>query len=239
MNTQLQQDGIHDGFCIAYDEYSAAITETVDDEGTFSGDMIFYIYPGHRHALLGVFVDGVMMKAKGALLNSTFTYHSDRPPSYKLIDNETVYKHDPSSHDYISSDPLLPDHYEQVRVTVQVVQPSTISGAGEGLFAKTDLGKGEVVSFYNGTRLSHKEVDGREWSLNGNTISFNDNCVLDMPNECSTLDNYTASLGHKANHSFNPNCSYDFFYHPRFGEIKCIKTLRTIEHSEELTCCYD
>ena len=230
------KDGTRDGFCVAYDEYRAAIAGTVDDDGTFSGDMIFYIYPDHRHALVGIFVDGIMVKAKGALLNSTFTYRSDCPLSYKLIDNETVYKHNPSSHDCISSDPLQPDHYEQARVTVQ---PSSICGAGEGLFAKTKLGEGEVVSFYNGTRLTHNEVDGREWSLNGNTISLNDDCVLDVPREWSTLNNYTASLGHKANHSFNPNCSYNHFHHPRFGEIKCIKTLRMIEHGEELTCCYD
>ena len=85
MNTQLQQDGTHDGFCIAYDEYSAAIAGTVDDEGMFSGDMIFYIYSDHHHTLVGIFVDGVKMKAKGALLNSTFTYHSDHPPSYVTV----------------------------------------------------------------------------------------------------------------------------------------------------------
>lgn len=230
------RDGTRDGFCIAYDEYNAAIVGNVDDDGAFSGDTIFYLYPDCCHALVGVFIDGVMVKAKAAMLTSPFTHHSDSLPSYKLIDDKSVYKHDPSSHDSISSDPLLPDHYEQARVTVK---QSNICGAGEGLFAKTDLNEDEIVSFYNGIRLGHEEVDGREWSLNGNTISLNENCVLDVPSQWSTLNKYKASLGHKANHSFNPNCMYDLFCHPRFGEIKCIRTLRMIDHGEELTCCYD
>lgn len=230
------KDGTRDGFCIVYDEYNAAIVGNVDDNGAFSGDAIFYIYPDYWHALVGVFVDGVMMKAKPAILDSTFTHYNDKLPSYKLIDDESVYKHDPSNHDCISCDPLLPDHYEQAKVTVK---ESDICGAGEGLFAKATLEEGLVVSFYNGIRLTHEEVDSREWSLNGNTISLDDSCVLDVPREWSRLKNYKGSLGHKANHSFNPNCTYELFHHPRFGEIKCIKTLRKIDCGEELTCCYD
>lgn len=230
------KDGTRDGFCITYDEYDAAITGNVASDGSFSGHTIFYIYPDHHHAFVGLFDDGIMVKAKSAMLGSTFTHRCDSLPAYKLIDTENVYKYDPSSHDCISSDPLLPDYYEQAKV---LVKQSNIQRAGEGLFARTDLEEGEVVSFYNGIRLTHKEVDGREWSLNGNTISLDDDCVLDVPSQWSTLESYKATLGHKANHSFNPNCIYDLFHHPRFGPIKCIRTLRSINSDEELTCCYD
>ena len=228
--------GTRDGFCIAYDEYNAAVAGNVNTDGCFSGNAIFYIYPDHHHVLMGLFDDGVMVKAKSATLDSPFTHYVDNLPPYKLSDDKNVYKYDPSNHESISSDPLLPDHYEQAKVTVKW---SHICGAGEGLFAKTELEEGEVVSFYNGIRLSHEEVDGREWSLNGNTISLDDDCVLDVPSQWSALSNYKASLGHKANHSFKPNCMYDLFYHPRFGQIKCIRTLRKLDCGEELTCCYD
>lgn len=230
------ENGTRVGFCIAYDEYNAAIAGNVDDDGVFSGNTILYIYPDSCHALVGLFDDGIMVNAKSAMLDSTLSHHNDSLPSYKVTDDKNMYKHDPSNHDCISSDPLLPDHYEQAKVTVK---HSNICSAGEGLFAKTDLKEGEIVSFYNGIRLTHEEVDGREWSLNGNTISLDDDCVLDVPSQWSTLNNYEASLGHKANHSFNPNCIYDLFHHPRFGHIKCIRTLRNIAHDEELTCCYD
>lgn len=230
------KDGARDGFCIAYDEYNAAIAGSVDDGGSFSGNNIFYIYPDNCHALVGSFADGVMVKATSVMLDSTFTECSNSLPSYKLINGKNFYKYDPSNRECISSDPLLEDIYEQSKV---IVKPSNICAAGEGLFAKADLEEGEIVSFYNGIRLTHKEVDGREWSLNGNTISLNDDCVLDVPSQWSTLKDYAASLGHKANHSFNPNCTYDLFHHPRFGEIKCIRTLRRVGCGEELTCCYD
>lgn len=38
------------------------------------------------------------------------------------------------------------------------VGQSLISGAGEGLFAKTDAGPDTVMAFYNGVRITHSEV---------------------------------------------------------------------------------
>ena len=35
--------------------------------------------------------------------------------------------------------------------------------------------------------------------------------------ECIDLDNYRASLAHKANHSFSPNCKFVAGDHPRKG----------------------
>ena len=87
-------------------------------------------------------------------------------------------------------------------------------------------------------RLTHEEVDAREWALNGNTISLNAKTVLDIPAEYSCVDVYCASLGHKANHSAEPNCECAPFTHPRFGEIKCIRTLCPVRKGEELTCNY-
>jgi len=56
--------------------------------------------------------------------------------------------------------------------------------------------------------LAH-QVDSRDWALNGNTISLDDETVIDVPEPYNHAAKYCASLGHKANHSFTPNCIYD------------------------------
>lgn len=38
------------------------------------------------------------------------------------------------------------------------VADSTIKGAGQGLFSKTDADKDTVMAFYNGVRITHSEV---------------------------------------------------------------------------------
>lgn len=38
------------------------------------------------------------------------------------------------------------------------VADSTIKGAGQGLFAKTDAEANTVMAFYNGVRITHLEV---------------------------------------------------------------------------------
>jgi histone-lysine N-methyltransferase SETD7 len=81
--------------------------------------------------------------------------------------SSTIYHRDESTHDCISQDPMLPDPYESKMVYV-----GKSSIAGEGLFALHDLQPDIVVSFYNGIRLTHKEVDERDWQLNSNTISL-------------------------------------------------------------------
>ena len=61
---------------------------------------------------------------------------------------------------------------------------------------------------------------------------------LDLPPECVSLNNYRASLGHKINHSFQPNCKWDQFVHPTFGRIPSIITIMDLKAGTELTCHY-
>mmetsp|Transcript_50171 Transcript_50171/g.93418 ORF Transcript_50171/g.93418 Transcript_50171/m.93418 type:complete len:368 (-) Transcript_50171:172-1275(-) len=135
----------------------------------------------------------------------------------------------------ISARMLTADPYEQRRVTVA---PSTMPGAGEGLFAKIPLYKGEVAAYYNGVRLPHDEVDNRDWSLNDNTIALNEDEVIDVPVNMAGLDVYCASLGHKANHSSEHNAMYTPVFHPRFGDIKCVRMLVDVQAGEEITVDY-
>jgi len=81
-------------------------------------------------------------------------------------------------------------------------------------------------------------VDARSWKLNNNTISLDEETVIDVPPKFSTTKTYCASLGHKANHSVENNAVYDICWHPRFGKIKCIRTIRDVQEDEEVTVLY-
>ena len=228
------KDNVRSGLLQAFDEFDGILQGVVNEEGLLSGGGIAYIYPDHRTALVGTFENGVMKSAKPAVLASDLS--GDQPPRFEFrADCPASLAYDESTGDCISSNPLVPDHYEQDRA---YVAPASIPGAGEGLFAKCDLDSDTVASFYNGIRLSHNEVDGRDWALNNNTISLDEEVVIDVPQIWSSTDRYCASLGHKANHSSTPNCKYDCFVHPRFGPIKCIRTLVPVSAGEELTCDY-
>ncbi len=61
---------------------------------------------------------------------------------------------------------------------------------------------------------------------------------MDLPLEYGDTKKYNATLGHKINHSFKPNCRWDVINHPVFGRIPRIVSLRTIPCGEELTCHY-
>ncbi|XP_062249417.1 histone-lysine N-methyltransferase SETD7 isoform X1 [Platichthys flesus] len=203
----------------------------VNEEGEMTGESVAYIYPDGHTALFGSFVDGNLIEARLASLISCVTGKScfDVPP------NSPVYSYDRSTSTCIATHTLLPDPYESKRV---FVASSVIKGAGQGLFAKTDAKTDTVMAFYNGVRITHSEVDSRDWALNGNTISLDEDTVIDVPQPLDQTERYCASLGHKANHSFTPNCKYDPFVHPRFGPIKCIRTLRAVQKDEELTVAY-
>ena len=58
------------------------------------------------------------------------------------------------------------------------------------------------------------------WDLEANSYKIFDPTrkrgTVDIPVELRSMDNYRASLAHKTNHSFIPNCEFDEFHHPRF-----------------------
>ena len=59
-------------------------------------------------------------------------------------------------------------------------------------------------------------------------IQLNSEMDLDIPDTCIETSVYNATLGHKANHSFTPNGTFDLFEHPRFGLISAISSLMDI-----------
>ncbi|XP_043982095.1 histone-lysine N-methyltransferase SETD7 [Gambusia affinis] len=225
------KDNIRCGECWIYYPDGGSVFGQVNEDGEMTGSSIAYIYPDGCTALYGSFVDGEIIEAHLATLTSNQTGR----PRFQIAPNSPVYSYDKSTSTCIATHALLPDPYESQRV---LVAESLINGAGQGLFAKAAAEPGTVMAFYNGVRITHSEVDSRDWALNGNTISLDDDTVIDVPQPFDQTERYCASLGHKANHSFTPNCQYELFVHPRFGPIKCIRTLRAVQKDEELTVAY-
>jgi [histone H3]-lysine4 N-methyltransferase len=181
------------------------------------GDDIVFTYP-----------DGIYVK--GEAKNGNFTSGAYFKPNgtkikdlkIDLVNRRMVHKFKKDS-----------DPYEQKHVVVKKVD-----GMGEGLFAKKSIPKGNLISLYAGVLVPHYAVDGRRWYFNSNTIEADGYFSIDVPFPDSSLSNYTASLGHKANHSFEPNSIYTSWFHPKFGEIMCIEAIKNIKKGREVLVNY-
>ncbi|EGG13759.1 histone-lysine N-methyltransferase [Cavenderia fasciculata] len=185
-----------------------------------------YYYPDHRFSIKGKWKDGDFVSGRAIA-----------PKGVPPIDDDVVeIKRDEATDTLISSDPLQADPYEQHYV---FVAPSTIPNSNEGLFAKRDIPANRLVSFYNGLRIDPKIADERDWSFNSNTMFLDKETYIDIPPSHSLTTQYCASLGHKANHSFQHNTVYKTCYHPRFGDIKCVTSIKPIAKGEEILVHYD
>ena len=94
-----------------------------------------------------------------------------------------------------------------------------MDGAEDGLFSKKDVKAGTVLAFYNGIRRERTRSAIESWQLEENAYKIfdptNKNGTVDICQEFRTLNNYCATLAHKTNHSFVPNCEFHEFHHPR------------------------
>jgi hypothetical protein len=93
-------------------------------------------------------------------------------------------------------------------------------------------------SFSKIAQVTQKEVDDRGWALNDNCLMLHDDLVIDIPPAFSSTSTYCASLGHKANHGLDPNAMYDLIFHPRFGDIKCVRAVEPIPMGTEILVDY-
>ena len=66
------------------------------------------------------------------------------------------------------------------------------------------------------------------WDDRGYRISLSDETRMDIPETMRQTHQYRASLGHKIQHSFDPNCEFWEIFHPVFGLIPCIRTLQVL-----------
>jgi len=237
--------GRQTGYCESFDDAGCATAGTLDQEGSFTGKNISFVFPDGVTCITGEFLDGEFMCGRyGRLLTPLAPRHErvigsieNHPACFVHIADDAMQVSAPVA-GTLAAELLVRDEYECERVEVRESRCNS-DCAGEGLFARRPLKKGEIFSFYNGVRITHSVVDGREWSLNERTASLDSDTVLDVPPEFATRERYCASLGHFANHSRWPNAHYTSgFEHPRFGEIVCLRANRAIEVGEEILCDY-
>ena len=209
--------------CWEYREGGGFLVGKVDpSNGEFSADQgIAYLYPDLSTALLGAFVGGTMKAAKSTRLIDVTLDPSTQimsPVFAQTLPHQPVMRYSKATSESIGQQPLVSDPYEDGTVRVR---PSAVEGGGDGLFAQKDLAKGAMVAFYNGVRLPYRVGVKEEWATSGYKIYINADYEsgerMDIPEECQSLDHYCATLGHKLNHSFRPNCEEWFIDHPRFG----------------------
>jgi len=238
--------GLPTGFCwLAHgnDEGHGWLHGEVDASGRFSGPAIAYVYPDLTTALLGDFEEECMVSARAAKIESAsvsaagiLQLHIVNKESGEK--NRPPFSRCPSDNDVVRCDWLLADPYESVTV---VCAPSRINGAGDGLFAAKDLPAGRVIAYYNGVRVE----PGQKYSANNCDyqiyVDWGDtdrSAFVDVPQKCADAGVYHASLAHKANHSFQPNCRFVPVEHPRFGRIPALFTLEAVPAGMELFAHY-
>jgi histone-lysine N-methyltransferase SETD7 len=216
-----------------------------DPRGQLTGTDITFIYPDLSTALLGQFTNGRLVSARTARLSATRLEDGILVPTFTVL-SDRQFHHWPSSLDRVLCPPLQSDPYESRLVRVAA---SGMDGGGEGLFATQVLGAGTMAAFYNGIRIpagSHNPHEATGYCIFidwGKQLPFpfpwvKEGEQIDVPEKYQSLEDYTATLAHKANHSFSPNCEYTNFCHPCYGLLPAIRTTQEVAGGEELSVHY-
>lgn len=133
------------------------------------------------------------------------------------------HRYGPGTPTTLPAEPLLVDPHEAETVRAG---PSSIPGAGTGLFARRRLAAGEVTAFFTGT-VRKKCADG-DGDTKGTAVPSAhsvdlDDVVIDLPASLLAEGSYEASSGHLVNFSFSPNVELVPFDHPRFGDVAAVR----------------
>jgi len=216
-------------------------------EGVETGDKMTYVYPDMTTALVGDFFEGRMVWAKEAMVTS-ITIMEDLPSvTWTQDPTGPSFSYSPSTKDTFGpSDRLLRDPFETRQV---LVRRSLMECGGEGMFARVSLPPGATAAVFNGFKVPLgesslaelvKEAEEAVYDRLAYTIHMpqEEDFFLDIPPSQADLRVYCGSLGHKVNHSFLPNCDFGTMYHPRWGRVRTIRTLRAVVEGEELLVDY-
>ena len=211
----------------------------VDMLGELTGDDIMYIYPDMITCLVGEFRKGVLISGRESRI-----HHVVQGDILQVVCNppdpgSPVFRYQPSDSHHLYVDHQVQDPYERGRVECR---RSEIENAGEGVFASRDIPANTVVCFYHGIYLGMGQGSPQEccdYQIYLDWYSAPDSPALDIPPSAQAYSDYKASLGHKVNHSWQPNCMYTKYEHPVFGHTAlAVKTIRSVSKGEELTAHY-
>ena len=226
-------------------------------DDTISGDNVTYIFPDYKTCLTGTFTQSRLVEAKLARIinieeqevvqSSLSSSDPDQSQGVINIQTETISDYIYSfSSTFSQTDFLARDPYEASLVEVR---ESRLEGAGEGVFVMRTVPSNTVLAFYNGERSSSQADDDVDWDIcsyrifidkeeDGEEGEEEDCDILDIPEGLRSVEKYCATVGHKINHSFSPNCVFRPYHHPLHGYIKCLVSSQEITEDQELTVDY-
>ena len=124
---------------------------------------------------------------KDGILIPTFSEPHGRTYSYEHPNKKSIAIHR-----------TTPDPWEFEMV---YVGQSKLEQGGEGVFAKRDIPSKKLVSIYNGIRLGTSSYYAKHLGHSDYRICLNSDIDLDIPFDCVRLEDYSATLAHKVNHS--------------------------------------
>lgn len=216
----------------------------VGPKGYFEGHKNAYIYPDMSTALFGDFSQNKMVEAVPVTIKEVYVEKCNailRLRFTKKPQNPITYQRWFSTQTSVGVPPLLEDPYESKFVIAGKSRMG--DNAGDGLFLKKDVKANTTISFYNGIRVkpgehSPFENSGYQIYVDWNKAGEVTSDFMDIPPEYISLNKYRASLGHKINHSFDPNCRWGTMEHPTFGRVPRVVTLKDMKAGTELTCHY-
>lgn len=227
-----------------------------DENGRLTGNRIAYIYPDLETVYLGEFDNGIMVKAQ----QSTITGYRciNGVLELRFADPTGPFYHFKApSNETFGDQPLLTDILDDKYL---VVKQSNVEHevADEGAFATRDIPKGTTITLYSGMIFTKHQIDlfnnrtaaaraarnateDEMWydSKYHGSLPECQKATITIPVEMGSTDIYRATLGHKLNHQFEPNCAFGgVLDSPRFGFIRAFYTLRDIKKGEELFIHY-
>lgn len=238
----IVSDGLQGAF---YFEKSQHFEDESEDE-----EPGVYLYPDYSTAIVGVWKSHLLVSGRST--NLVEACRTGSAWSLKFGEQTgPILTYSPPSHYSHGVHPLQRDPYEEN--TVEVLQ-SLLPGGNDGLFAKRDIQRGDILAFYGGYMISCnsslRALDRKEYSdeeehhRNMYSLSLGleeeDNYCLDLPPELGNdVNKYNATLGHKLNHKFEPNVEFFLFsVHPVLGTIMSLSALEDIPAGTELTVNY-
>ena len=157
------------------------------------------------------------------------------PTNQKAVQN--VFQRDPSTSICISKFPMIRDPYEHQTVFVAASRQGEF--AGEGLFAKRMIKKGDLVALFNGLRQRDPIYSKNTLAFSDYRIALDRSISLDISEKFKNLATYRATLGHKTCHSFKSNSVFTQINHPRFGRIMAIVANDDIPCHGEILVSYN
>ena len=124
----------------------------VDENGTFTGEDISYIYPDFRTGLKGIFIGGEVSVARAVIITEERCHNGIKEiRTKKIASDQTLWSKDIANTTHITRYAKTVDPHERRSV---YVGESQLAGGGEGIFARRTFMPGDLVSYFNGIRVT-------------------------------------------------------------------------------------